>query len=84
MQKRKASIPIRLLMQHYSIRIQRNTPNPQISKLSGSGWESLNGFLQGAVPQEGAVPVAVIAIQSFGDFSGFNPHLCILIFDGYF
>jgi len=31
-----------------------------------------------------AVPGAVIAIQSFGDFLGFNPHLHILISDGCF
>ncbi|MFC1816886.1 transposase [Thermodesulfobacteriota bacterium] len=30
------------------------------------------------------VPGAVIAIQSFGDFLGFNPHLHILISDGCF
>jgi len=34
------------------------------------------------VPEEGAVPGAVIAIQSFGDFLGFNPHLHVLISDG--
>jgi predicted acyltransferase len=31
-----------------------------------------------------AAPGAVIAIQAFGDFLGFNPHLHILISDGCF
>ena len=34
--------------------------------------------------EEDAVPGAVIAIQSFGDFLGFNPHLHILGTDGCF
>ena len=36
------------------------------------------------MPEEDAVPGAVIAIQSFGDFLGFNPHLHVLISDGCF
>ena len=36
------------------------------------------------MPEEDAVPGAVIAIQSFGDFLGFNPHLHILCTDGCF
>ncbi len=34
--------------------------------------------------KESAVPGAVIAIQSFGDFLGFNPHLHVLCTDGCF
>jgi hypothetical protein len=49
-------------------------------------------FFQEAFTEEGAVPVedpgpvggAVVAIQSFGDFLGFNPHLHILCSDGCF
>ncbi len=41
-------------------------------------------FFQGAVPEENAVPGAVIAIQSFGDFLGFNSHLHVLASDGCF
>jgi len=55
-----------------------------LSKLSQCGWESLKAIFQEAVPKEGAVPDAIIAIQSFGDFLGFNPHLHILISDGCF
>jgi len=36
------------------------------------------------VSEESSVPGAVIAIQSFGDFLGFNPHLHILGTDGCF
>jgi hypothetical protein len=35
-------------------------------------------------PEQGAVPGAVLAMQSFGDFLGFNPHLHILCSDGCF
>ncbi|MBN2034679.1 MAG: transposase, partial [Deltaproteobacteria bacterium] len=55
-----------------------------LSGLSRCGWESLKLFFQGSFPEEGAVPGAVIAIQSFGDFLGFNPHLHILCSDGCF
>lgn len=36
------------------------------------------------MPEEGAVPGAVIAIQTFGDLLGFNPHCHILATDGCF
>jgi len=36
------------------------------------------------VPEEDAVPGAVIAIKSFEDFLGFNPHLYVLASDGCF
>jgi hypothetical protein len=55
-----------------------------LSDLSLCGWESLKMFFQEAVPEESAVPGAVIAIQSFGDFLGFNSHLHILGTDGCF
>ena len=41
-------------------------------------------FFQESVPKKGAVPGAAVAIQSFGDFLGFNPHLHILGTDGGF
>jgi len=41
-------------------------------------------FFQEAVPQGDGVPGAVIAIQTFGDFLGFNPHCHILCTDGCF
>jgi hypothetical protein len=55
-----------------------------LSGLSRCGWESLKVFFQDAFYEEGAVPGAVVAIQSFGDFLGFSPHLHILCSDGCF
>jgi len=36
------------------------------------------------VDQDESVPGAAIAIQTFGDFLGFNPHCHVLITDGCF
>ena len=55
-----------------------------LSDLSRCGWESLKAFFQETVPEEEGAIGAVIAIQSFGDFLGFNPHLHILCSDGCF
>jgi hypothetical protein len=55
-----------------------------LSELSRCAWESLKQFFQEATPEEDAVPGAAVAIQSFGDFLGFNPHLHILGTDGCF
>ena len=63
-----------------------------LSELSRCGWESLKIFFQEIVPVEDparggkkdAVPGSVVAIQSFGDFLGFNPHLHVLSTDGCF
>jgi hypothetical protein len=41
-------------------------------------------FLKETVSEEDAVPGAVIAIQSFGDFLGYNPHLHVPGTDGCF
>jgi hypothetical protein len=49
-----------------------------LSEINRCGCASLKAFFQDAVPS------AVIAIQSFGDFLGFNPHFHILYTDGYF
>ena len=55
-----------------------------LADLSHSAWESLKVFLQEAVPQNDPIPGAVIAVQTFGDFLGFNPHCHILVTDGCF
>ena len=55
-----------------------------LSDLSRCGWESLKEFFKETAPEKNAGPGAVIAIQSFGDFLGFNPHLHILCSDGCF
>jgi hypothetical protein len=41
-------------------------------------------FLQDAVPENNPIPGAVIAVQTFGDLLGFNPHCHILVTDGCF
>ena len=64
-----------------------------LSELSRCAWDSLKVFFQTIVPEEDAclrashrqaVPGAIIAIQTFGDFLGFNPHCHILCTDGGF
>ncbi|MBU0699054.1 MAG: transposase, partial [Proteobacteria bacterium] len=55
-----------------------------LSDLSRCGWEALKLYFKKAVKGQNAVPGAVIAIQTFGDFLGFNPHLHVLISDGCF
>jgi hypothetical protein len=55
-----------------------------LADLSRSAWESLKVFLQEVVPENDPIPGAVIAIQTFGDFLGFNPHCHILVTDGCF
>jgi hypothetical protein len=55
-----------------------------LADLSRCAWESLKAFLQDAVPDDDPVPGAVIAMQTFGDFLGFNPHCHILVTDGCF
>ena len=55
-----------------------------LSELSRCAWETLKEFFQEVVPEDGAVPGAVIAIHTFGDFLGWHPHLHILCTDGCF
>jgi hypothetical protein len=55
-----------------------------LADLSRCAWESLKIFLREAVPENDPVPGAVIAVQTFGDFLGFNPHTHILVTDGCF
>jgi hypothetical protein len=55
-----------------------------LADLSRCAWESLKVFLQHSVPETDPTPGAVIAVQTFGDFLGFNPHLHILVTDGCF
>jgi hypothetical protein len=41
-------------------------------------------FFQESLPEKGAVSGAAIAIQTFGDFLGFNPYCHVLCTDGGF
>jgi len=55
-----------------------------LTELSRCAWRALNLFLMENVHQKAPMPGAVIAIQTFGDFLGFNPHCHILCTDGCF
>jgi hypothetical protein len=55
-----------------------------LADLSRCAWESLKVFLREAVPEKDPVPGAVIAVQTFGDLIGHNPHCHILVTDGCF
>jgi hypothetical protein len=55
-----------------------------LSELSRCAWEALRAFFRETVPQGNAVPGAVIAIQTFGDLLGFNPHCHVFCTDGCF
>ncbi|MFH1758145.1 MAG: transposase [Pseudomonadota bacterium] len=67
-------IPARYFLYHRNL----------LSDLSRCAWESLKRFLQEAVPEKNPLPGAVMAIQTFGDFLGFNPHGHVLVTDGCF
>lgn len=46
-----------------------------LTKLSRCAWKVLNLYLTQAVPYDDVKAGATIAVQSFGDFQNFNPHL---------
>ncbi len=51
------------------------------AKLSQCAWKVLSLYLQQGVPFEGAASGAVVAVQTFGDFLNFKPHLHIFATD---
>ena len=55
-----------------------------LAKLSICAWKVMNAYLKSVVPHDDAVPGASIAIQTYGDFLNFNPHLHAITTDGYF
>ena len=55
-----------------------------LSDLNRCAWETLKEFFKESVPEEDAVPGAVVAIHTFGDFLGWHPHLHVLCTDGCF
>ena len=55
-----------------------------LTKLSRCAWKVLSRYLKQTVAFEDAVPNAVIAVPSFGDFLGFNSHLHVIVTDGRF
>jgi hypothetical protein len=71
------SIPKRL-------RVYFMTNRRLLSRLSQCAWKVLSTYLKAGVPYDDAVLGCVIAVQSFGDFQNFNPHLHIIATDGCF
>ena len=55
-----------------------------LAKLSICAWKVINAYLKAAVPYDNAVPGASIAVQTYGDFQNFNPHLHAIVSDGCF
>jgi hypothetical protein len=53
-----------------------------LADLSRCALESLKVVLQEVVPENDPIPDAVIAMQTFGDLIGHNPHCHILVTDG--
>ena len=53
-------------------------------ELSRCIWETLKIYYQHCHPGKKSIPGATIAIQTFGDFLGFNPHGHVLVTDGCF
>jgi len=48
------------------------------------GWEALKAFYTTGIRDPKEVPRGVVAIQTFGNFLGFHPHIHILVSDGCF
>ena len=55
-----------------------------LPKLSRCAWKVLNLYLIQATPYDDAKAGAAVAVQSFGDFQNFHPHLHVLATDGCF
>ena len=66
------------------LRVYFITHRRLLSKLSQCIWKVLSAYLKSGVPYDDAVPCGMIAVQAFGDFQNFNPHLHIIATDGCF
>ncbi len=55
-----------------------------LSALSRCAWRVLSVYLRQSVPDDSAAPGAAIAVQTFGEFQNFNPHLHAIASDGCF
>jgi hypothetical protein len=55
-----------------------------LTKLSRCAWKVLNLYLTHAIDNDDAKAGAAVAVQSFGDFQNFHPHLHVLATDGCF
>ncbi len=55
-----------------------------LAKLSICAWKVIKRYLQSSVADNDAVPGTSIAVQTYGDFLNFNPHLHAIVSDGCF
>ncbi|MCP4721041.1 MAG: BamA/TamA family outer membrane protein [Desulfobacteraceae bacterium] len=55
-----------------------------MAKLSICAWNVIKRYLKSCVVDNDAVPDASIAVQTYGDFLNFNPHLHAIVSDGCF
>ena len=55
-----------------------------LAELSRRAWKVLSQYLKAGVSYADAAPGGVIAVQTFGDFQNFHPHLHIIATDGCF
>jgi hypothetical protein len=59
-------------------------PAPALWLFGLFAFSALISFLVGLLPYDDAKPGAAVAVQSFGDFQNFHPHLHVLTTDGCF
>ena len=55
-----------------------------LKELSKISWEVIGGYYKSTCRKDDGKPAAVAVIQTFGDYLSFNPHMHILVADGYF
>ena len=55
-----------------------------LARLSQCAWKVLSAYLKQGASFDDASPGAVIAVQTFGDYQNFNPHLHVIATDGCF
>ncbi len=55
-----------------------------LAKLSKCAWSVISDYLKSTVQDEDSVPGASIAVQTYGDFLNYNPHLHAIVSDGCF
>jgi hypothetical protein len=77
-------LPRRIFQGIKSIGISFLFDRSLLTKLSRCAWKVLNLYLAQGVTYNDAKAGAAVAVQSFGDFQNFHPHLHILSTDGCF
>ena len=55
-----------------------------MAKLSICAWKVIKAYLKSTGPDDSDVPGASIAVQTYGDFLNFTPHLHTIVSDGCF